>query len=88
MPRKKPEAMVALNKIAVKCAQCDADAIVWEDGKDLCRRCYVDNATLRAQERITALGLARRDGENLTAWNRRLKAWLQDHTKDVPGMKA
>lgn len=83
MPRKKPEAIVALEAIepAKPLCSCGETAIVREDGVNRCERCYVAAATERAASYTQAVGMARQPGESAPDYRKRALAWIRERAK-------
>lgn len=84
MAKKKPEAIQALDALAVrpKCNRCDADAILLFAGENLCDSCRNE---IRLQEAAQSLPakLKRWPDEPLDAWRKRAFTWLKEEAKRI-----
>lgn len=79
MARKKPEAIQALERIKPRCADCDDDAVVLFEKRNLCERHYVAASTRNAPNAMRAAGLDRRPGESSEHHRKRVFAYLREN---------
>jgi hypothetical protein len=77
------EAVQALNAPPPKprCTDCEADAIVRYEGRNLCEPHYVAASTRGAPAAMARAGLDRKPNESIDAWRKRVLTWLKQNVR-------